>query len=138
MRLILLTALALFVCLSASVEAQVPTAPLLRIAWDIAAPDPTDAAGSLAAVRLYTVKRYVDTATIGIPLIGVTCAAGTPPAAITCSVALPALPLGPHKIQLTATGSDGVESAKSTPPFPLTISVSAGVPSNTRLTPLTP
>lgn len=92
-----------------------------NVVWD-------QTAGVLLEAQTYTYRHYIDGATTGTILNGVSCVGSSSP--FQCSAPLPTLSNGWHTIQLTASNLDG-ESAKS----PLTgfgVGV-PGAPTNVRI-----
>jgi hypothetical protein len=73
----------------------------------------TQPAASAAAAQALSYRYYVDGATAGTVVTGVTCTGTT---TITCEAPVPALTPGNHTVQISAASTAG-ESAKSSPPF---------------------
>lgn len=91
-----------------------------KLAWDMtSAPD-------AATAQTYVYKMFLDGSTTGVTLTSVTCAGSAP---VSCSVAFPSIPNGPHTLTLTAQDPSGPESAPSTV---LTFKV-IGTPGNPRI-----
>ncbi len=76
------------------------------LAWTQGAPD-------VATVRQYAFAVYVDDARS--PLTGPACQNGSAAGAFTCSAGLPQIVAGIHRLELTAVGPGGLESARSAP-----------------------
>jgi len=95
----------LVLAMSATVQAQTVATPSNRLAW-------TEVGQTVAQASSATYNSFLDTATTGVAVAGVTCAAGTPATDAACSSNLPVLTLGLHSLTLTQVIS-GAESAKS-------------------------
>jgi hypothetical protein len=105
--------------------AQTPVGtPTSTFVFDQAAPD-------LATARAYTYRVYVDAATAGQVVTGVTCVAGPSTGVQTCTMPFPAFTPGTHAVTLTAANQAG-ESAKSAA-FTFTLVAVPGAPANIRI-----
>ena len=98
-----------FLFSSTTLFAQTAT-PASKLGWDQVGQTAT-----VATAAAYTV--YIDGATVGVALTGVTCVTAAVPAnGSTCSATFPALTPGTHTLVGTQTIS-GTESAKTPTPF---------------------
>lgn len=98
-------------------------APTAQVAWDITGP-------SLTVVAGYTYRAFFDTDTVGV-VMPAACAVTTGTLLFTCQSQLPALTVGTHTVQVSASNSDGAGPRSAVYTFRLV--VLPAQPSNVRI-----